>query len=196
VYLRALAPQPPAVAAVQLAPVFLALLLRTEIVREACTIALLASAAWMAARRTRDVAGAFLLTFGLWDLVYYVALRLIVGWPETLSSWDILFLIPVPWMAPVWAPMIVAAVFVSVGTFLFHTPSRASRYTTPDVAVLLLAAAAIVVSFLAEWRSVTPPSPAPQFRQWLYWTGLVAGVGWFIRVESRPSDAVRGALTS
>jgi hypothetical protein len=159
-------------------------------------MALLASAAWLAARCTRDFVGAFLLAFGIWDLVYYAALRVIVGWPETLCSWDILFLIPAPWMAPVWAPMIVAAVFVGVGTFFFQTPSREARYTMADLAVIVLAATAIVLSFLVEWPFVTGPQPAPQFRQWLYWIGLLAGIGWFISVESRPSGAVRGALTS
>ena len=79
-----------------------------EIAREACTILLLGAVAWLAGRRLADRAGAFLLSFGIWDLTYYAVLRLVSGWPDTLGSWDILFLIPVPWVAPVWAPVSVA----------------------------------------------------------------------------------------
>ena len=184
VYLRALTPQPPALAAVQLPEVFLTSFLPGELVREACTMALLVSASWLAARRRRDFVGAFLLTFGLWDLVYYAALRLLVGWPETLSSPDILFLIPVPWIGPVWAPMTVATVFVAAGTFLFLTPERKVRYSVGDAAILLTSATAIVASFFVSWQAATAQQYAPDaFRPWLYWAGLLAGAAWFIRVD-------------
>jgi hypothetical protein len=77
-------------------------LVAVEIAREACTILLLAAVAWLAGRRLADRAGAFLLSFGIWDLTYYAVLKLVVGWPDSLSAWDIIFLIPLPWVAPVW----------------------------------------------------------------------------------------------
>ncbi|HUK36411.1 MAG TPA: hypothetical protein VLV86_20985, partial [Vicinamibacterales bacterium] len=80
-YLRALAPQPPGAAAVQLPQILVTSFLRAEIIREACTLVMLASIAWIASRRIRGFVGAFLLTFGIWDLVYYGVLRSIVGWP-------------------------------------------------------------------------------------------------------------------
>jgi hypothetical protein len=80
-------------------------LVALEMAREACTLVLLATAGWLAGRRLADRIGAFLMAFGIWDLTYYVGLRLISGWPGSISSWDILFLIPSPWVAPVWAPV-------------------------------------------------------------------------------------------
>jgi hypothetical protein len=184
VYLRALTPLPPRLAAVQIPQVLLTSFLSGELVREACTMLLLASVSWLAARRLRDFAGAFLLTFGLWDLVYYGVLRLLVGWPETLSSRDILFLIPVPWVGPVWAPMTGAAIFVAAGTFLFQTPDRDVRYSVTDAAILLISATAVVASFLVPWDSATAQQYVPDaFRPWLYWAGLLAGAAWFIRVD-------------
>src|SRR5262245_17127356 len=67
-------------------------LVALEMAREACTMILLGAAAWLAGRRTVDRAGAFLVLFGVWDLAYYGVLELIASWPESLSTWDILFL--------------------------------------------------------------------------------------------------------
>ena len=186
VYLRALTPQPPAIAAVQLPPIFLDRFLRGELIREACTMALLGAASWLAARRMRDFFGAFLLTFGVWDLVYYAVLRLLIGWPESLSNPDILFLIPVPWIGPVWAPMLVAVAFTAGGTFLFLTPDRSVRYSPADVAILAAAAAAVVASFLVSWQVATTGQHPESFRQSLYWIGVLTGVAWFVRVEYAP----------
>jgi hypothetical protein len=51
----------------------------------------------------------------LWDIFYYVGLKTLLGWPPSLFTWDVLFLIPVPWSAPVLAPVAAAAYFVAVG---------------------------------------------------------------------------------
>ena len=74
-------------------------LLVLEMAREACTIVLLAALGWLAGRRLADRAGAFFLSFGIWDLSYYVVLRAVLGWPTSLGVWDVLFLIPSPWVA-------------------------------------------------------------------------------------------------
>jgi len=58
-------------------------LVSLEMVREVCTILLLAAVAWLAGRRPAERAGAFLLAFGIWDLVYYGVQRLVASWPDT-----------------------------------------------------------------------------------------------------------------
>jgi hypothetical protein len=76
-----------------------------------------------------DRFGAFLLTFGAWDLTYYVVLRLISGWPDALTNRHILFLIPAPWIGPLWAPVMVATIFVAVGSYLYWAAQRSRPYT-------------------------------------------------------------------
>jgi hypothetical protein len=159
-------------------------LIAVEIVREACTILVLGVVAWLASRRWTDRLGAFLLTFGVWDLTYYVVLRLISGWPDALTNRDILFLIPVPWIAPVWAPAIVAAIFAAAGSHLYWTAQRPRPYTVSDSLVLLAAAGGVVTSFLVDWRGVLVSQPR-DFRQWLFWIALTGGAAWFVQVERR-----------
>ena len=50
----------------------------------------------------------FVVVFGVWDIFYYVFLRVLVTWPASLLDWDILFLIPLPWVGPVLAPVLIA----------------------------------------------------------------------------------------
>src|SRR6185503_3994362 len=56
-----------------------------------------------------------LLAFGIWDIAYYIFLNPLTGWPKSLVSWDILFLIPLPWWGPVWAPVSIATLMIVFG---------------------------------------------------------------------------------
>ena len=158
-------------------------LVATEMVREACTILLLGAVAWLAGRRPADRAGAFLLSFGIWDLTYYAALKLIVGWPDSLSAWDILFLIPLPWVAPVWAPATIATLFVAAGSYLFWTPERERGYRWPDIGVLVASVLLTMATFLVESRAAIDHRVPEHFPVWLFGAGVVLGTAWFIRVE-------------
>lgn len=157
-----------------------------EVVREACTIVLLASTSWLASTRWAGRLGAFLLLFGLWDLVYYVGLAVLAGWPTSLATWDVLFLIPLPWVGPVWAPALVALVFVAAGSHLFWTSNRPRAYRWLDAAVLVAAAAAVVVTFLVDWQLVLDRSLPHRFPPWLFLAAVGVGVGWFVRAERLP----------
>jgi hypothetical protein len=97
-------------------------LIGTEQGREAATIVMLAAVAWLAAPRFRGRLGAFLLTFGAWDIVYYIALYALLGWPPSLCTMDLLFLIPPGpwWYQPVWVPIAISCGMITVGVWLFR----------------------------------------------------------------------------
>jgi hypothetical protein len=154
-----------------------------EVVREAWTLILLGAAAWLAGRRIADRIGAFLVLFGVWDLVYYAVLWIVSGWPESVRAWDILFLIPLPWVAPVWAPATVASIFIVAGSYLFWTPERTRAYRSADGAILVLAAGIVVASFLVEWRAAAEHRVPDAFPAGLFWAGVILGVVWFTRRE-------------
>ena len=101
--------------------------LPTEQTREAATIAMLAAVGWLAARRWRARAGAFLICFGVWDITYYVALHSLLRWPPSLTAMDLLFLIPPHpwWYQPVWVPIAISCGFIALGLALFSRPDGA-----------------------------------------------------------------------
>jgi hypothetical protein len=55
----------------------------------------------------------FLWMFAFWDISYYAGLWLIIRWPPSLFTQDVLFLIPTPWMAPVWFPILVSLLAIA-----------------------------------------------------------------------------------
>lgn len=80
---------------------------------------MLLSVAMLAAARARERWALFLWIFALWDISYYAGLWATIRWPTSLTDLDALFLIPVPWMAQVWFPLL-----VSVLTLIAVTLSR------------------------------------------------------------------------
>src|SRR5712672_793800 len=87
-----------------------------EMVREAATMVMLLTVGVLAGRNWRSRLGYTALAFGVWDILYYVFLRVMCGWPRTPFDWDILFLLPLPWWGPVWAPVSIALVMILWGT--------------------------------------------------------------------------------
>lgn len=88
-------------------------LLTLEVLREAATILMLLSLAFLSSTKPRSRAAIFLWTFAIWDITYYAALWTTVRWPLSLRDPDILFLIPVPWFAPVWFPLLVSSLAIA-----------------------------------------------------------------------------------
>src|SRR5277367_4986158 len=86
-----------------------------EIGREAATMLMLGSVALAVARNLHQWIAAFAIVFGVWDIMFYAFLKLMIHWPESLSTWDILFLIPLPWVGPIWAPVLVALSMIACG---------------------------------------------------------------------------------
>lgn len=87
-----------------------------EAVREAATLVMLLMVGMLAGRTWRARLGYSAIAFGIWDIFYYVFLKMICGWPHALTNWDVLFLLPLPWWGPVWAPMAIALLMIVWGT--------------------------------------------------------------------------------
>ena len=94
-------------------------LFTVEVFREAATMIMLLSIAFLAADSLRERCALFLWAFASWDIFYYAGLWLTVRWPPSLLTLDVLFLIPVPWVAQVWFP-----IFLSTLTLLAVVSAR------------------------------------------------------------------------
>ena len=93
-----------------------------ERAREAATIVMLAAVALLAGRGPRQWLACFLLAFGVWDIGYYVALRIMLDWPASLSTRDLLFLMPHQWWEPVWVPLLASTAFIAAALALLRAP--------------------------------------------------------------------------
>jgi hypothetical protein len=95
-----------------------------ELPRELATLIMLFAVGVLAGRTWRARIGYTVIAFGVWDIFYYVFLKIICGWPHSLLDWDILFLLPLPWWGPVLAPVLIALLMIIWG-------SLASQYAPP-----------------------------------------------------------------
>jgi hypothetical protein len=86
--------------------------LNIEMTREAATIIMLVVIAYLVGATWPERGIFFLWTFAFWDLFYYLSLYILIKWPPTLTTIDVLFLIPVPWIAPVWFPIGVSSLTI------------------------------------------------------------------------------------
>ncbi|MBI5031052.1 MAG: hypothetical protein HZB51_11030 [Chloroflexi bacterium] len=89
-----------------------------ELGREAATLVMLLTVGWLAGRTWRSRIAYAGITFGVWDIFYYIFLVPMSGWPRSLFDWDILFLLPLPWWGPVIAPASIAALMIIGGTLI------------------------------------------------------------------------------
>jgi hypothetical protein len=95
-----------------------------ELVREAATLVMLLAVGTLAGRTWHARLGYTAIAFGVWDIGYYVFLKLMSGWPASLFDWDILFLLPLPWWGPVIAPVCIALLMIVWGTLATQRPDR------------------------------------------------------------------------
>jgi hypothetical protein len=87
-----------------------------ELPREFATLVMLFAVGFLAGRTWRTRLGYAAIAFGVWDICYYIFLKVIYGWPHSLLDWDILFLLPMPWWGPVLAPILIAMLLILWGT--------------------------------------------------------------------------------
>ena len=87
-----------------------------ELPREFATMVMLAAVGCLAGRTWRARLGYAAVAFGIWDIAYYVFLKIMCGWPHSLLDWDVLFLLPLPWWGPVLAPVLISLLLIFWGT--------------------------------------------------------------------------------
>lgn len=160
-----------------------------EMVREAATIIMLAAAGWLSAKSFLGRFAGFMIAFGVWDIFYYVFLKLTLDWPVSLLDWDLLFLIPLPWVGPVIAPVLVSICLIIAGIFKWWRESRqrpilvSKRHWIIEVISGLI----IIGSFLTNTEAVIAQNVPVSFRWEIFSIGLLLGLIVFIHAL-RKSD--------
>jgi hypothetical protein len=122
-----------------------------EIGREVATLVMLAGIGFLAGRRALERLAWCAVAFGVWDVFYYLWLWVFIGWPHTPLTWDVLFLIPVPWSGPVWAPVTVSLALVGFGLAAARRAERRElRVDRLEAGLGLVGGLLVVLSFTLE----------------------------------------------
>lgn len=131
-------------------------LLYTEMAREACTITMLLAVAWISGTTWLRRLSSFLFIFGVWDIFYYTGLWLALGWPQSLLTWDLLFLIPVAWTSPVLAPMICSLTMIGMAVLFEwnHYKGRITKLRKASLILFSAGASLIFISFIYDYTSL------------------------------------------
>lgn len=128
------------------------ILVTTELLREGATVIMLLAVAAIANRKALERFAWFCFGFGLWDLGYYAWLKVLLDWPAAWSTDDLLFLLPLPWVGPVWAPSLISVGLITLGLVLLHARSRDPHFRVRVLHWCLLVggAFAMVLVFMAD----------------------------------------------
>jgi hypothetical protein len=162
-------------------------LLNVEVIREAATIVMLAAAAMLVAGDRSLWLPAFSIAFGVWDVCFYLFLKLWIDWPASFLTWDLLFLLPVPWVAPVLAPVIVSFTIVGCGLAALCRPIVIRRL---QWAGLILGGALVILSFTWDFQNMLAGNLPRPFAWWLFLAGELISLGTFLRAFLRPAGVL------
>ncbi len=153
-----------------------------EIGREAATLVVIITGARLFGQNLRQRLAYFLTIFAIWDIFYYVWLKVFLNWPASIMDWDTLFLIPLPWAAPVLAPVLVSLTMFLFAVIILYRDctARPIRVTGVDWLGFTLAALVVVASFLIAGLYMTRPDFRSHFYWWLFALGEISAVLLFI----------------
>jgi hypothetical protein len=166
-------------------------LLPVEVGREAATLIMLAGVALAVAENAGQWAAAFVIAFGAWDLTFYLFLKMLLDWPASLGTWDILFLLPVPWAAPVLAPSLVAAAMVGAGVWHLRREARGAPVGIAHWhwTAILTGGAVLILSFTMDYRNVMAGGMPQPFHWSVFLAGLGLGLGGYATAAWRTGQS-------
>ncbi|MDP4277897.1 MAG: hypothetical protein Q8914_09740 [Bacteroidota bacterium] len=132
------------------------LVLSEELVREAATLVMLVSVGFLAGKGFVRGVSWFLMTFGIWDSFYYVWLKIFLDWPSSLLTWDLLFLIPVPWVGPVLAPVICSLTMIVLSFWMIYLTEKdyVVKIKAFEWVLGLFGAAVILFTFIKDYSAL------------------------------------------
>jgi len=182
----------------------------TELFREVASLVMLVSIGFLAGRRFSTGFAWFIYSFAIWDIFYYIFLWLLVGWPESLMTWDVLFLIPTTWTGPVLAPVLVSMTMILLALVILLRAERdvVSRVPGKIWAGLILGSMVLIFGFILDYsrhmldyfsffgmlqvknpevlKVATSYMPG-RFPWWIFILGelvILASAGWYSRIPA------------
>ncbi|MBN2699254.1 MAG: hypothetical protein JXR52_10560 [Bacteroidales bacterium] len=127
----------------------------TELLRELSTLVILFNIGMLAGKSFSERFAWFCYVFAIWDIFYYVFLKLMLGWPESLMTWDILFLIPTTWTGPVITPLIVSATLILFALVILLHANRGvnTRIKPLEWSGLIMGSLLLILGFILDYSN-------------------------------------------
>lgn len=119
-----------------------------EFFRELATMVMLITLATLTGRNGTERLAWFLYSFAIWDIFYYVFLKLCIHWPYSLFEWDVLFLVPVMWTGPVWSPLLICVLMIALAILLL---SKKAAFSFASNLFILAGGFICLVAFMKEF---------------------------------------------
>jgi len=125
----------------------------TELFRELATLIMLLSIGMLAGKNKSERFAWFIYSFAIWDIFYYVFLYLIISWPVSLLDWDVLFLLPILWVGPVWAPVLLSLLMISLALIIlyFSIHRQQANLNLPEWLILIAGALIVITAFCKDF---------------------------------------------
>lgn len=160
--------------------------LGVEVTREVGTVIVMFTVAFLAHRLWWGRFAWFMIIFGVWDIFYYVWLVVFEGWPPSLFTPDLLFLIPAPWAGPVLSPVLVSIGLITSGALILHGLDHGKDGPTKRTWIpTLLGWTIILGAFLMEAPAILKTNDAGPFNWWLFAFGMVIWAGGVVAYRKR-----------
>ncbi|MEO7990108.1 MAG: hypothetical protein ABI663_11230 [Chryseolinea sp.] len=128
-------------------------ILLIEVVRELATLIMLVGIAYLTGNDRYDRFAYFLLSFAVWDIFYYVWLKVFINWPASFFEWDILFLIPITWLGPVLAPVICSVTMIVLAAVILKSETR-EKFSVLIMSGLVVGSILILFTFMQDYVSL------------------------------------------
>ncbi len=129
-----------------------------EVGWEAATLVMLLTVGWAAGKRLQSRLGFAFFAFGLWDIFYYIRLKVFIDWPASLLDMDLLFLVPLPWWGPVITPVLIAALMAAGGLRVIQLDDLdiTARFRLMHWAALGVGILLMLYTFMADALALLP----------------------------------------
>ncbi|OFX28271.1 MAG: hypothetical protein A2X08_05635 [Bacteroidetes bacterium GWA2_32_17] len=125
----------------------------TEFFRELATIIMLMAVGYLTGKNLNQRIACFIFSFAIWDIFYYVFLYIIIGWPSSFFTWDVLFLLPTMWTGPVIAPIITSLnmILLAFSILYFNKKNENIKLLKRDWLLLTFGSLMVIAGFIQEF---------------------------------------------
>ncbi len=153
-----------------------------ELGRELATLVLLAALALATSSSLEELFAHFTFSFAAWNILYYAWLKLLIGWPASFKTWDVLFLLPTVWASPWWCPALVAAIMAFIALFIL---AGRRKLTWSFFSLYAAGSLLIFISFIWNAPLILKGGVPTSFPYLLYLAGLLVLSSSALRLQRR-----------